>query len=381
MAHPPIPVAILTGFLGAGKTTLLNFLLKDPFLSDAAVIINEFGDVGIDHLLVERADENVIEMASGCLCCTIRGDLIDTIHDLLARRGKGEIKPFNRIVIETTGLADPAPVLHAVMSEPGLLKACRLEGVITVVDAFNGMATLDAHSEAVKQVAVADRIVLTKVDLLVGREGEAMLFAIIGRLRKLNPAARLLTTHRDEATAARLFTMGLFDPKTKTADVQGWLAAEAYETGEKRGRRHRHPSHSHDHPHDHGHEHRHDDVSRHDDHIRSFSFTEANAISPQGLELFMELLKSYHGANMLRMKAIVKVSDDPTRPVVLHGVQHVFHPPVRLPAWPDGDERTRLVFIVRDIEKPMIEGLFRAFTDQISGGADAFTDKTLSLNR
>jgi G3E family GTPase len=383
MANAPIPVAILTGFLGAGKTTLLNFLLKDPFLSDAAVIINEFGDVGIDHLLVERADENVIEMASGCLCCTIRGDLIDTIHDLLARRGRGEIKPFNRIVIETTGLADPAPVLHAVMSEPGLLAACRLEGVITVVDAFNGMGTLDAHPEAVKQVAVADRIVLTKVDLLVGREGEETLFAIIGRLRKLNPAARLLTTHRNEATAERLFTMGLFDPKTKTADVQGWLAAEAYAVGEKRGRRNRHGQgqdhgHDHGHYHDHGHHH---DVSRHDDHIRSFSFTEANAISPQGLELFMELLKSYHGANMLRMKGIVKLSDDPARPVVLHGVQHVFHPPVRLAAWPDGDQRTRLVFIVKDIEKPMIEGLFRAFTDQVTGGADAFTDKTLSLNR
>ncbi|MFO1131746.1 MAG: GTP-binding protein [Hyphomicrobiales bacterium] len=385
MASAPIPVAILTGFLGAGKTTLLNYLLKDPFLADAAVIINEFGDVGIDHLLVERADENVIEMASGCLCCTIRGDLIDTIHDLLARRGRGEIKAFNRIVIETTGLADPAPVLHAVMSEPGLLATCRLEGVITVVDAFNGMATLDAHPEAVKQVAVADRIVLTKVDLLVGREGEDMLFAIIARLRKLAPAARLLTTHRNEATAERLFTMGLFDPKTKSADVQNWLAAEAYEIGEKRGRRNRrakaHEDHDHHHGHDHDHGDHHHDVSRHDEHIRSFSFSDANAISPQGLELFMELLKSYHGANMLRMKGIVKVSDDPSRPVVLHGVQHVFHPPVRLPAWPDKDERTRLVFIVKDIEKPMIEGLFRAFTDQISGGAEAFTDKTLSLNR
>lgn len=374
----PIPVSVITGFLGAGKTTLLNFLLKDPFLSNAAVIINEFGDVGIDHLLVERADENVIEMASGCLCCTIRGDLIDTIHDLLARRGRGEIKAFDRIVIETTGLADPAPVLHAVMSEPGLLAACRLEGVITVVDAVNGMATLDAHAEAVKQVAVADRIVLTKVDLLTGREGEDMLFAIIARLRKLNPAARLLTTHRNEATAERLFTMGLFDPAKKTPDVQSWLAAEAYETGEKRGRRHKHHGHHH---HDHGHDHHHEDVSRHDEHIRSFSFSETNAISPQGLELFMELLKSYHGANMLRMKGIVKVSDDPSRPVVLHGVQHVFHPPVRLPAWPDKDERTRLVFIVKDIDKKMIEGLFRAFTDQITGGADAFTDKTLSLNR
>jgi G3E family GTPase len=360
----PIPVAVLTGFLGAGKTTLLNFLLKDPFLADTAVIINEFGDVGIDHLLVEKSDENVIEMASGCLCCTIRGDLIQTIHDLLARRGRGEISRFNRILIETTGLADPAPVLHAVMSEPGLLAACRLEGVITVVDAVNGMATLDEHAEAVKQVAVADRIVLTKVDLLVGREGEETLFAIIGRLRKLNPAARLLTTHRNEATAERLFTMGFFDARNKTVDVQRWLAAEAYGKGS----------------HHHGHHHHHD-VSRHDGRIRSFSFTEANAISPQGLELFMELLKSYHGANMLRMKAIVKVADDPAKPVVLHGVQHVFHPPVRLKAWPDGDERTRLVFIVKDIEKPMIEGLFRAFTDQLSGGADAFTDKTLSLNR
>ncbi|MFO1122290.1 MAG: GTP-binding protein [Hyphomicrobiales bacterium] len=376
MTRAPIPVAILTGFLGAGKTTLLNQLLKDPMLADAAVIINEFGDTGIDHLLVERADENVIEMASGCLCCTIRGDLIDTIHDLLARRGRGEIKAFNRIVIETTGLADPAPVLHAVMSEPGLLAACRLEGVVTVVDAVNGMATLDAHPEAVKQVAVADRIVLTKVDLLSGREGEDMLFAIIARLRKLNPAARLLTTHRNEATAERLFTMGLFDQTTKTPDVRAWLAAEAYATGEKRNRRHR--GHGHHHHHDHDHHH---DVSRHDAHIRSFSFSEDRAISIQGLELFLELLKSYHGANMLRMKGIVKLADDPARPVVLHGVQHVFHPPVRLAAWPDGDERTRLVFIVKDIEKPMIEGLFRAFTDQISGGADAFTDKTLSLNR
>lgn len=373
--NAPIPVAVLTGFLGAGKTTLLNFLLKDPFLSNAAVIINEFGDTGIDHLLVERSDENVIEMSSGCLCCTVRGDLIDTMHDLLARRARGEIKPFDRIVIETTGLADPAPVLHAVMSDPGLLAACRLEGVITVVDAVNGMATLDAHPEAVKQAAVADRIVLTKLDLLEGKQGEDTLFAIIARLRKLNPAARLLSTHRNEATAARLFTMGLFDPVKKTPDVQAWLAAEAYETGEKRGRRHpRHDDH-------HGHEHHHHDVSRHDEHIRSFSFTEANAISPQGLELFLELLKSYHGANMLRMKGVVKVSDDPARPVVLHGVQHVFHPPARLAAWPDGDQRSRMVFIVKDIEKPMIEGLFRAFTDQISGGASAFTDKTLSLNR
>jgi len=367
MSLGTVPVAVLTGFLGAGKTTLLNFLLKDQVLTNAAVILNEFGDIGIDHLLVESASENIVEMASGCLCCTIRGDLIDTMHDLLARRDNGTIKPFDRIVIETTGLADPAPVLHSVMSEPILLERCHLEGVITVVDAANGMATLDAHAEAVKQVAVADRIVLTKVDLLSGREGEDMLFAIIARLRKLNPAARLLSSYRDAATAERLFNIGLFDYAKKTPDVRNWLAAEAYETGEKR---HRHN----------GHHHRHD-ISRHDDHIRSFSFTEKQPISPAGLELFLELLKSYHGANLLRMKAIVKVADDPARPVVLHGVQHVFHPPLRLARWPDGDERTRFVFIVKNIEKAAVEGLFRTFTDQIAGGAAAFADKTLSLNR
>ncbi len=372
MSFTPLPVAVLTGFLGAGKTTLLNSLLKDPLLANAAVIINEFGDVGIDHLLVEQSGDGIIELSDGCLCCTIRGDLINTMYDLLARRGRGEIKAFDRILIETTGLADPAPVLHTVMSDDNLLRACRLEGVITVVDAFNGMATLDAHAEAVKQVAVADRIVLTKVDLLVGREGEDTLFAIIARLRKLNPSARLLTTHRNEATAERLFTMGLYDPAKKTPDVRAWLAAEAHEIGEKRHRRRGH--HDHDH-------HHHHDVSRHDGHIRSFSLTDANAISPQGLELFLELLRSYHGANLLRMKGIVKVADEPERPVILHGVQHVFHPPVRLPAWPDEDHRTRLVFIVKDIEKRQIDELFRAFTDQISGGADAFTDKTLSLNR
>lgn len=361
MTVPVIPVSIITGFLGAGKTSLLNTLVKDPFLANAAIIINEFGEIGLDHLLVETADENIIEMSSGCLCCTIRGDLIDTMLDLLARRDAGGVKAFDRIVIETTGLADPAPVLHTVMSEPELLARSRLESVVTVVDGYNGLATLDAHAEAVKQVAVADRIVLTKLDLLSGREGEDALHEIIARLRKLNPAARLLTTHRGEATAPRLFNTGLYDPETKSLDVKRWLQAEAYE------KRHRH--------------HPHHDVSRHDDHIRSFTFADERAISPAGLDMFLGLMRSFHGANMLRMKGIVKVNDDPARPVVLHGVQHVYHPPVRLPAWPDGDERTRLVFIVKDIEAPLIEGLFKAFTDQVSGGAAAFTDKTLSLNR
>ncbi len=353
----PIPVSILTGFLGAGKTSLLNTMLKDPMLANACVVINEFGDVGIDHLLVEKSDDNIIELAAGCLCCTIRGDLINTLADLLARRDAGTIKAFDRIAIETTGLADPAPVLHVLMRDELLLRRLRLEGVITVVDGFNGWATLDAHPEAVKQVAVADRLVITKLDMLNGREGEDKMFAIIGRLRALNPTARLLTTHRGEATAERLLNMGLFDAAKKTPNVQGWLNDEAL------ARPHKH----------------HHDVSRHDAHIRSFSLRDKRAISPQGLEMFLEMLTAFHGPQLLRMKGLLKLSDDPNRPLAIHGVQHVFHPPIRLAAWPDGKAETRLVFIVKDLEKAQIETLFAALADPIS--AAAVSDKTLSLAR
>ncbi|HFC05502.1 MAG TPA: GTP-binding protein, partial [Rhizobiales bacterium] len=318
------------------------------------------GDVGIDHLLVETADDNVFEMASGCLCCTIRGDLVDTLSNLLERRQKGEINAFNRVVIETTGLADPAPVLHTIMNHPLLLTHYRLEGVITVIDAVNGDATLNAHQEAVKQVAVADRLVLTKADLLTGKEGEDKLFAIIARLKKLNPAARMLEATTGEPSPQNLFNTGIYDPATKTANVARWLAADAYEnTGHK-------------------HHHKHD-PNRHDDHIESFSITSDKAISQWNLDLFLELLRGYHGPNLLRVKGIVKQEEDPERPLVIHGVQHIFHPPFQLEKWPDDDHRSRLVFITRDIKKSQLEDLFKAFTDPVRGGPEAFRDDTLSL--
>jgi len=343
-----VPVSILTGFLGAGKTTLLNRLIGDPWLSDAALIINEFGDVGIDHLLVESSGDGVIELSDGCLCCTVRGELVDTLADLMDRMQSGRIRPFSRVVIETTGLADPVPVMQSVIGHPALGQSYRLEGLVTVVDAVNGLATLGEHEEARRQVAVADTLVLSKTMLAEDRED------LRSRLEAINPLARVIISEDPELTARSLFDTGAYDPTARSLDVARWLGLETDEHA------HSHTGHHHGDHHAHAH-----DVNRHDAHIRADSMVFERPIAPEALAMFLDLLRSAHGPNLLRMKGIIKLSDDPSRPLVLHAVQSLMSEPVRLPGWPAGAaEETRLVVISRDMPEGFIAELFSGFAGE-----------------
>jgi G3E family GTPase len=336
-----IPVNVITGFLGSGKTTLLNRLLRSPGLADTAVLVNEFGEVGLDHLLLEAVDSETVILQSGCICCTIRGDLAEAMRALHGKRERGLIPRFARLAIETTGLADPAPVVATLLAEPVIRHHFRLGSIIATVDAINGARHLAEHPESVKQVAIADRIVLTKTDLV--ESAEDLKAALCG----FNPTAPLLDA-AGPLDPDHLMASDVYDPARKSAEVRRWLDEEAHRAAA-------------------GHAH---DPNRHDRGIRAFCLTFDRSLDWTAFGVWLTMLLHAHGARVLRIKALLHVRGLPT-PVAIHGVQHVIHPPVHLERWPDADRRSRIVFIVRDLDPAAIEKSLAAFNRQAVPAAPA----------
>jgi G3E family GTPase len=333
-----IPVLLLTGFLGSGKTTLLRHLLRQDEFARTAVIINEFGEIGLDHDLVEASDDSFVTLATGCLCCKVRDDLARTLAELLRRRDAGTVPPFTRVVIETSGLADPAPILQTLMADGALADRLMFGGVATTVDAAAGAATIEREPVSAKQVAVADRLILTKTDI-----GGAQSAPLVQRLAALNPGAPLLTAEHGNIDPRRLFDAGPYDPQTKSLNVQSWLAHDA-----------------------HG-----DAHDLHDAEITSYAIVRAAPIRAVTLTLLLETLAEHCGADLLRLKGIVAVAESPDRPAVIHGVQHVFHAPAWLARWPSEDRRSRIVVIARGIPRPWVEALIDALDAEVAEVAGA----------
>ena len=324
-----IPVSIVTGFLGSGKTTLINRLLKRPDMNRVAVIVNELGEQSIDHDLVEVSSEQMMLLNNGCLCCVLRGDLQETLREMFAKRRLGEIIDFERVVIETTGLADPAPVMHTLMTDTMLQAQYRLDCVVTLVDAINGAGQLDTMQEALKQAALADRLVITKSDLA----DEDKISALESRLRELNRQAPMKRAINGEIDLPFLIDVGLANAKSKLEDVERWMGADVHD--------------------EHGH------VHRHDSRVSSFSLRYPQPFTWATFSQCMEVLTTMRGPDLLRVKGLVNVEGH-SGPLVVQGVQHLFHPPVELAAWPSEDRATRLVFITRGIDRAVVENLFSA---------------------
>jgi G3E family GTPase len=302
-------------------------------MRETAVLVNEFGEVGIDHLLVETLeDEDVVLLNAGCLCCTIRDDLVGCLSSLHEKRAEGTVPAFRRVVIETTGLADPAPILHTLLGHEALRDRYRVSGIVTTVDAVNGARQLTEHGESVKQAAVADRLVVTKGDIAAAGAVEALR----ARLAAINPGAEIIEAAHGKVAAERLLDAGAFDPGGKGADVARWLgeAAQADAAG-------------------HGH-----DASRHDDRIRSFSLHAEAPIEIHRFVAWVEGLLEAHGDRLLRLKGILDAAGSDV-PIVVHGVQHIFHPLSRLARWPDGERRSRITVIARDLDPGPVEAEFR----------------------
>lgn len=326
------PVAVITGFLGSGKTTLLNRLLQRPEMAGAAVIINEFGEIGLDHLLIATPSENTVLLSSGCLCCTVRGDLVETLADLYRRRRDGAILAFDRVIVETTGLADPVPIIQTVVADPELAPLFTLDSVVTLVDAVNGAQQLDEHPESVKQAAVADRLLLTKTDLANVDD----ITELRARLARINPGAEVCAVVRGAAEPHALFGTAINRSDASGQTVKQWLRDTQFVQAEAHAHR----------PHGAA------DVNRHDDHIRAFCIYHETPVSAAGLEMWLNMLAALRGAKLLRVKGLLNVDG---RPVAVHAVQTLIHEPVVLDRWPDDDRRSRLVFITRDLAREAIE--------------------------
>ena len=331
-----LPVSLITGFLGSGKTTLLNKLLQHPDMADTAVAINEFGEIGLDQVFIEHDDGDVVVMANGCLCCTIRGDLEDTVMGVFTRRERGEVPDFDRFLIETTGLADPAPILEVLLSNPMMSRVFSVDAVVTTVDGLFGLRQLDEHEESVKQAAIADRLLVTKTDLA---EMDAVA-SLTARLSALNPGADICEVRHGEIAPAKLFGAGLFGTADKAADVRRWLSDQ----------------HDDDHA-DHGHG---ANVNRHDAHISTFCLTIDEPVDWRSFSRWLGRLKIKRADNLLRVKGLLHVAGE-RGPVAIHGVHHVFHPPVALERWPSDDHRSRIVFITRDLAAGEVEASWREF--------------------
>jgi len=326
------PVTILTGFLGSGKTTLLNRLVRHPAAGDCAVIVNEFGPVAIDHALVRAASENVVLLPSGCVCCQVAGDLVQAMRDLYYRRAAGEVPDFRRAIVETTGMADPAPLARTLVELPLVAARYSLSGIVTTVDGVHGMDGLDRHPEAAKQAAVADRLVVTKADLAA----PAALAALEARLAAINPGAPVLRSANGDADPERLLDTGLFRGAGRLGDAGAWLNAGAYRHAGAPQR------------------------AAHDPHIGAFAWYAEAPVPWAVLEDAVATLLEMAGERILRVKGLANVAGEPG-PVALHAVQHTLYPPARLPAWPDADRRTRLVFIVRDLEEAFVAQTLDSF--------------------
>ncbi len=328
-----IPVTLLTGFLGSGKTTVLNHIIRSA--PRTAVLMNEFGEVGLDHQLLERMEGPLALLAGGCVCCTLSGSLAPSLKNLYMARQKGDIPAFKRVVIETTGIADPAPILDVLLHDPWLFARFRLDGVVTTVDAVLGEQQLDSYFEAVRQVAVADRLLLTKIDLADG--GQCRLLQ--ERLARLNPAAHIIGACRGAIDTAEIFGLGLYDPSSKSPDVLRWLRESRYAPVRRDALGRVAPAKG--------------SWENHDVRVQSFSIVLDEPISRVGLESALAMLVSFRSGHLLRFKAIVNVAGE-AAPSVLHGVQHVLYPEEKLPGWPDEDTRSRFVFIVRDLEPQFV---------------------------